>query len=87
MVDMLFICHLSINHKEMTKAIKMIKNPKLPEGVKIRESLWLFGKPDAMLIFEATDESTAGHFVIQFGPVAESCTSIAFPIDELRWTL
>ena len=83
---MLFVLHIDINHKTMTQAIKCLKNPVIPEGVKIIESLWLFGKPDAMLIFEAENESLAGQFVIQFAPVGDTKTSMVFPIQQLSWT-
>jgi uncharacterized protein with GYD domain len=68
-----------------TKAIKLFKNPALPQEVKILEFLWMFGIPDAILVFQAPNEETAGEFIIQFGEVAEVKTAVGFPIDKLRW--
>ena len=82
---MLFITLLKIIPGKYTKAIKLLKNPKLPQGVKILQSLWLLGKPDAIYLYEAPDEKTAGEFVIQFGEVTELHTSLVFPIEQMRW--
>ncbi len=82
---MLFITLLKIIPGSYSKAIKLLKNPKLPPNVKIKESLWLFGRPDAMFIFEAPDEAAAGEFVVQFGELTEPQTSLVFPIEKMRW--
>jgi uncharacterized protein with GYD domain len=71
----------------VTKAIKLFKNPKVPDGITIVESYWMFGKPEAIIIFEAPDEKIASEFVVQFAECTEPATSLAFPVDELRWTL
>jgi len=42
--------------------------------------------PDAIVIFEAPDASTAADFTVQFGRVAETITSLALPIEEFKWT-
>ena len=82
---MIFCTTLNITPGNYKKAIRQFKAPVIPEGVKIRDFLWMFGVPDAFIIFEATDEPTAGEFVIQFGDIAEVKTSVVFPIDDLRW--
>ena len=82
---MKFVTFLDVRAGKYYQAIKKFRNPEIPEGVHIRESLWLFGKPDAILIFDAPDEKTAGKFVVQFGEITEPTTSLVFPIDELTW--
>lgn len=83
---MLFITFLDILPGQYTKAIRVFKNPKVDNTIEIKHSLWMFGKPDAVMIFEATDEGMAGEFVVQFGEVAAVKTSLVFPIENMRWT-
>jgi uncharacterized protein with GYD domain len=82
---MLFVTYLEALPGKYNAAIKLFKNPRIPNGIVIKESLWMFGKPDAMIVFEAPDEKTAGEFVVQFGEIAVPKTSLVFPIDELTW--
>ena len=82
---MRFVTFLNVREGMYYQAIKRFKNPEVPEGVYIREAMWLFGKPDALIIFDAPDEKTAGKFVIQFGEVTDMSTSLVFPIEELSW--
>lgn len=83
--SMKFVTFLDVREGMYYQAIKKFRNPEVPDGVNIRESVWLFGKPDALLIFDAPDEKTAGKFVVQFGEVTKINTALAFPIDELTW--
>ncbi len=83
---MLFATFMNIIPGNYTNAIKLFKNPVLPQDVKIVKFLWMFGIPDALLVFEAPNEETAGEFVIQFGDVAEIKTAVGFPIDKMSWT-
>lgn len=83
---MLFVTSMNIIPGHYTKAIKLFKNPSKPANVSIKQFLWLFGIPDAILIFEAPDEETAGDFIIQFGDVAELKSAVGFPIDKMSWT-
>ncbi len=84
---MLFVCWLSVLPDKYSDAIKCIKHPKIPEGVKIRECVGLFGNPDLLVIFEAKDEKVAAEFVLQFGRFADVTTSLAQPIEDLKWTI
>jgi uncharacterized protein with GYD domain len=68
------------------EAIKLFKRPKIPEGIKIREFIGIFGTSDALVIFEAVDEATAAEFTVQFCHVADVQTSLALPIEDLKWT-
>src|SRR5207247_4566995 len=61
-------------------------HPKLPNNVMVHEFLGLLGKPDAIVIFEAPDASTAADFIVQFSRVTEATTSLALPIEDFRWT-
>ncbi len=82
---MLFVTSMNIIPGNYTKAIKLFKNPVFPPDVKVHEFLWMFGIPDAILLFEAPNEETAGEFILQFGEVAELKTAVGFPIDKMRW--
>ena len=84
---MQFITFLHVLPGQVIRAIKLFKNPKIPEGLEIKESYWMFGKPEAIFIFEAPDEKCASEFVVQFASCTEPSTSLAFPVDDLKWTL
>jgi uncharacterized protein with GYD domain len=84
---MQFVTFLHILPGHVNRAIKLFKNPKVPEGLKILNSYWMFGRPEGMIVFEAPDERVASEFVVQFAVCTEPATSLAFPVDDLRWTL
>jgi uncharacterized protein with GYD domain len=71
---------------KLNEAAKIYKLPHVPPGVKIIASYGLFGKPDALFIIESENESAVLEFVSQFGSVAVTQTSLAFPSDEFKWT-
>ena len=83
---MLFVTQLKVLPGQLEEATRMFKHPKLPNNVVVHEFLGLLGKPDAIVIFEAPDAPTAADFVVQFGRVADTTTSLAIPIDEFQWT-
>ena len=83
---MLFVTFFETLPGKNAKAIKLLKNPVTPEGVKIIRSLGMFGQPDAMIIFETDCEKSASDFVVQFTEVANIKTSLAFPMESMRWT-
>jgi uncharacterized protein with GYD domain len=83
---MLFLLQLKVLPGQFEEATRSFKHPKLPNNVMIHEFFALFGKPDAVVIFEAPDASTAADFVVQFGRFADITTSLALPIEELKWT-
>ena len=83
---MLFICQLRIIPGQLEEATRMFRHPRVPNNVMVHEFLALLGKPDAIVIFEAADAATAADFVVQFGRVADSTTSLALPIEEIKWT-
>jgi uncharacterized protein with GYD domain len=83
---MIFVTKLKSLPGQYMEAIKIFKHPKIPEGINIREFLGLFGDVDAIVVFDSPDEKTAAEFTVQFGHVAEVCTAVALPIEELKWT-
>ncbi len=83
---MLFVTQLKVIPGQLEEATRLFKHPKIPNNVMMHEFLGLLGKPDAMVIFEAPDASTAADFTVQFGRVADATTSLALPIEELKWT-
>lgn len=83
---MLFVTTLKALHGQYLEAIKVFKRPKIPEDVEIKHFIGIFGSVDAIVIFSAPDEATAADFTVQFGHVAEVCTSLALPIEDLKWT-
>lgn len=83
---MLFVTQLRVLPGQLEEATRMFKHPKLPNNVVVHEFLGLLGKPDAIVIFEGPDASTAADFTVQFGRVAEATTSLALPIEEFKWT-
>ncbi|HKZ47914.1 MAG TPA: DUF3303 family protein [Thermoplasmata archaeon] len=83
---MLFVTQLKVIPGQLEEATRMFKHPKIPNNIMIHEFMGLLGKPDALVIFEAPDPATAADFVVQFGRVAETTTSLALPIEQFKWT-
>jgi uncharacterized protein with GYD domain len=83
---MLFVTNLSSLPGRFLEAIRILKNPKTPKGVKIREYLGTFSHFDAIIIFEAPDEATAVEFVGQFGEHFKTETAVAFHVEGYKWT-
>jgi len=81
---MLFISTLEIipgKTKELTGKAKI---PKMLQGIIIKNMLGVFGKPDIILIFEATSERIAAEFVLQFSDCATTRTQLVFPIKIIE---
>jgi len=83
---MLFVTLIKVIPGQLEEATRLFKHPKLPNNVVVHEFLGLLGKPDAIVIFEAPDPSTAADFTVQFGRVSDATTSLALPIEEFKWT-
>ena len=83
---MLFVTTIESSEGKFEDNIRALKRLKIPEEIKIREFLGLFGEPDAIIIFEASDEKHALDFVCLIAQSVKSKTSLAMPIDEFRWT-
>jgi uncharacterized protein with GYD domain len=82
----LFVTQLKVIPGQLEEATRQFKHPKIPNNIMIHEFLGLLGKPDALVIFEAPDAVTAADFVVQFGRVADTMTSLALPIEDFKWT-
>ncbi|MEW6481470.1 MAG: DUF3303 family protein [bacterium] len=81
---MLFVTTLNTLPGKTREALEIfLKYAKIPEVIHIKESLFLFGKPELLLIFEAENERDAAEFVIQFQEVAGTQTSLAIPIEKV----
>jgi hypothetical protein len=80
------VTHLSAQPGRFVEAIRTLKNPKIPNGVTIREYLGIFSVYDGIIIFEATDEPTAVEFVGQFAECFKTETAVAFPVEGYKWT-
>ncbi len=83
---MIFVAQLKVLPGQLEEATRLFKHPKLPNNVMVHEFFGLFGKPDGLIVFEAPDAITAADFVTQFSHVADTATSLAIPIEELKWT-
>ncbi len=81
---MLFISLLEIIPGKAKEATDLAKNPKILQGVTIKELLGVFGKPDIVIEFEAPSERIAAEFVLQFSSVAVTRTQLVFPIKIIE---
>lgn len=78
---MIFMTTLDIIPGKADDMLRAIKEIKVPESIKVREFLSLFGKPDFALIFEAPDEEKAMSFIVKFVAYAVPKTSLAVPVE------
>lgn len=83
---MLFVTHLSALPGRYIEAIRILKNPKIPKDVNMKEYLGTFSHFDAILIFEAEVEADAVEFVGQFAECFKVETAVAFPVEGYKWT-
>jgi hypothetical protein len=77
---------MSAQPGRFVEAIRILKNPKIPKNVTIREYLGVFSSYDGIIIFEAPDEATAVEFVGQFAEWFKTETAVAFPVEGYKWT-
>lgn len=80
---MIFVTTLDLIPGKNDDLRKIIKNLKVPEDIKIKEFLSLFGKPDYLVIFEAPDEESAMAFVLKFTTVTVPKTALGFPVEKI----
>ena len=81
---MLFISSLEIVPEKARELTEKAKNPKMMQGVIIKDILGVFGKPDIIVIFEAPSERMAAEFVLQFADCATTKTQLVFPIKIIE---
>jgi hypothetical protein len=80
---MIFVSTLDVIPGKVDDLQKIIKSLEVPEDVKIREFLALFGKPDYLLTFEASNEERAMSFILKFVSVAVPKTSVGVPVEKV----
>ncbi|MDI6703698.1 MAG: hypothetical protein QME40_03385 [bacterium] len=79
---MLFVTTLDIIPGKVKEALRLMKGYEKGD-VEVKSFLGMFGKPDAVIIFEAKDEIEATRFVVQFGDAFVMKTSLAFPVENI----
>ncbi len=80
---MIFVSTLDVIPGKVDDFRKIIKKLEIPEDIKIREFLSLFGKPDFLLTFEAPNEERALSFILKFVSVAVPKTSLGVPVEKM----
>jgi len=80
---MIFVSMLDLIPGKVDDFRKIIKSLEIPEDIKIREFLSLFGKPDFLLTFEAPNEERALSFILKFVSVAVPKTSLGVPVEKI----
>ena len=65
-------------------AVKYLREVKAPEGIKIRDVYFTFGRYDGIMVFEAPDERAAMKFVMETGFATQYTmeTLVAVPVRE-----
>lgn len=80
---MIFVTMLDLIPGQMDEFQKILKSLDIPEDIKVREFLTLFGKPDFLLTFEAPNEERAMSFILKFVSVAVPKTSLGVPVEHI----
>lgn len=80
---MIFVTMLDLIPGKMDEFQKILKSLDIPEDIKVREFLTLFGKPDFLLTFEAPNEERAMSFILKFVSVAVPKTSLGVPVEHI----
>ena len=77
---MIFVMFATANPERFAYLFHLLRNMNVPEGIKIREKLEIFGKPDVVLVFEAFNKELASKFIEQFGMVSTVTTHLAMRV-------
>ena len=80
---MIFVSMLDVIPGKVDELRKIVKTLEIPEDIKIREFLTLFGKPDYLLTFEAPNEEMAMSFILKFVSVAVPKTSVGVLVEKI----
>ncbi|MCK4266644.1 MAG: hypothetical protein KAX31_05140 [Thermoplasmata archaeon] len=83
---MLFVTIVNAPSGKYEETVRALKRLKIPENIVVKEFLGLFGEPDALIVFEAPDESAAVNFIGTLASYVNCKTHLALPIEEFRWT-
>ncbi len=77
---MIFVMFATAAPEQFADLFHLLRNARVPEGIKIREGLEVFGKPDVVVVFESPNEELAAQFVEQFGRVSTVTTHLAMRV-------
>jgi uncharacterized protein with GYD domain len=68
-----------------TETVKYLREVKAPEGIRVKDIYFTFGRYDGIIIFEAPDEKTAMKFVMETGFATQYLmeTLVAVPAKEI----
>ena len=80
---MIFVSTLDCIPGKVDELREIIRTLEVPDNIKIREFLTLFGKPDYLLTFEAPNEEHAMSFVLKFVSVAVPKTSVGVSVEKM----
>ena len=80
---MIFVSMLDVIPGKSDELRNIIKTLDIPKDIKIREFLTLFGKPDFLLTFEASNEERAMSFILKFVSVAVPKTSVGVLVEKI----
>jgi len=80
---MIFVTTLDCIPGKVDELRRIVAGSGVPDDIKIREFLALFGKPDYLLTFEAPDEERAMSFILKFVAVAVPKTSVGVPVEKV----
>lgn len=78
---MLFMTTLDIIPGKAEDMFNLVKKVKPSEGIKVRQFLQLFGKPDFVIVYDAPSENDAMNFVLKFASCATPKTSLCNPVE------
>ncbi|UCC11305.1 MAG: hypothetical protein JSW02_08085 [candidate division WOR-3 bacterium] len=79
---MIFVTTLDCIPGKVDDLRRIVAGSDIPDDIKIREFLALFGKPDYLLTFEAPNEERAMSFILKFASVAVPKTSVGVPVER-----
>ncbi len=79
---MIFVTTLDCIPGKVDDLRRIVAGADIPDDIKIREFLALFGKPDYLLTFEAPNEERAMSFILKFASVAVPKTSVGVPVER-----
>ncbi|AGB04959.1 hypothetical protein AciM339_1090 [Aciduliprofundum sp. MAR08-339] len=77
---MIFVMFATAAPERFADLFHLVRNAKVPDGIKILEKLEVFGKPDVVVVFEAPNEELAAKFIEQFGRVSTVTTHLAMKV-------
>ena len=78
---MLFMTMLDIIPGKAEDMFYLVKKTQPPEGIKVHQFLKLFGKPDFVIIYEASSENSAMDFILKFTSCSTTRTSLCNPVE------